>query len=181
MPNLPYQPFYCEENVWQRLAQQSTPGAFALLITNSSQQVALWQQRLVPPGEAVIWDYHVVALTRAAGAVQVWDRDSRLPLPSPLANYLRRTFLPLGAVARELAPRFRLVPAADYLAQFASDRSHMRAADGSWLQPPPPWPPLGQGHTLDRFLDLAQAGPGLVLDLPGLRNWAQSPPAGPDE
>lgn len=28
----------------------------------------------------------------------------------------------------------------EYVAEFSSDRSHMRAADGGWTKPPPEWP-----------------------------------------
>ncbi|MBI5609297.1 MAG: hypothetical protein HY902_10515 [Deltaproteobacteria bacterium] len=174
MPTHLYQPFYCEENVWQWLDQAVDPDRYALFITNPAQQVAVWQQRLMPAGEAVLWDYHVVALTRTGPEVQVWDFDTRLPLPSPLSAYLRATFLPLPPGERALAPQFRLVPAADFRATFASDRRHMRDGQGQWLQPPPPWPPIGSGHTLDRYLDLADPIAGTVLDLPGLRRWASA-------
>jgi hypothetical protein len=43
-------------------------------------------------------------------------------------------------------------PSADYLAHFASDRSHMRAADGNgWLSPPPNYPPIS---TTDATMNL---------------------------
>jgi len=35
---------------------------------------------------------------------------------------------------------FRVVPSDLYLSTFASDRSHMLNADGSWLHPPPTYP-----------------------------------------
>jgi predicted RNase H-like HicB family nuclease len=35
----------------------------------------------------------------------------------------------------------------------------MRQADGSWMQPPPPWPAItGQGLTLAETLDQAKTG-----------------------
>jgi len=174
-----YQPFYCEENVWQWLNQAAEPDGYALFITNPARQVALWQQRLVPPGEAVLWDYHVVAVTHAGPKVQVWDLDTRLPLPAPLSTYVRATFLPLPTRERALAPQFRLVPTAEFRATFASDRRHMldpqglEMGRGQWLQPPPPWPPIGSGHTLDRYLDLADPIAGVILDLPGLLRWVR--------
>ncbi len=174
MPSRLYQPFYCEENVWQWLDKAAHPDSYALFITNAIQQVALWQQRLAPAGEPVLWDYHVVAVTRAAGRAMAWDRDSRLPLPHPLTGYLRQTFLPLAGPDVALAPQFRLVPTPDFIATFASDRRHMRQPDGSWQQPPPPWSPIGTGHTLDRFVDLTQPIAGVVLDLPALQQWARS-------
>ena len=36
---------------------------------------------------------------------------------------------------------FRVIPAAEYLATFSSDRSHM-LVDGVWMSPPPEYPPI---------------------------------------
>ena len=38
--------------------------------------------------------------------------------------------------------QFRVVNAADFLAHFASDRSHMVTADAGWLAEPPSYPPI---------------------------------------
>jgi hypothetical protein len=73
-----------------------------------------------------------------------------------------------GAVAVDgvaLRRRFRVVAADVFLRVFSSDRSHMRApADGSWLAPPPPYPPIrapGQPPTnLASFLDVSVPGDG---------------------
>jgi hypothetical protein len=45
----------------------------------------------------------------------------------------------------------------------------MRAPDGSWRAPLPKWPAIGEGHTLDRLLDLDALEPGDVVELEGLR------------
>lgn len=37
---------------------------------------------------------------------------------------------------------YRVVPAAEFLKTFASDRSHMKNGDGSWLAPPPSYPSI---------------------------------------
>jgi hypothetical protein len=37
---------------------------------------------------------------------------------------------------------FRVVPASLFLQHFASDRRHMKRADGSWIKPPPDYPPI---------------------------------------
>jgi hypothetical protein len=169
----PYHPFFCEENVWHllRSPKLTAKERYAVFITNPSRQVALWQQRLAPEGEPVVWDYHVVAVTRdpsRRGHERVWDRDSRLPFPCPIERYFRDTFpaLPLGA--ESLAPQFRFVAFADFDAKFSSDRRHMRRGDGSWLQAPPSWPAIGTGHTLDRFLDLGDDIGGTVVGLDAL-------------
>jgi hypothetical protein len=155
-----YQPFYCEENIWQLVCDSrfADRDRQALFIGNERAQVALWEQRLAAEGEPIIWDYHVVACIEGA----VWDLDTRLPLPSSLALYLARTFRPVPAA---LAPRFRLVPFAELSRTFATDRRHMRRADGSWREPPPSWPPPcapGFVHTLDRYLDFDDAIAGRV-------------------
>lgn len=37
---------------------------------------------------------------------------------------------------------FRVIPADTYLIEFSSDRRHMRRPDGSWIKPPPSYPPI---------------------------------------
>lgn len=143
-----------------RLVQAGTvpPQAWVVFITNAQRQVACWSARVAPtPTAAVIWDYHVVAVDPlAAAGPQVWDLDSVLAPPCSLRTWVTATFPP-GAPA-ELSPRLRIVPAAVYLAELRSDRSHMVGADGSWAAPPPPWPPPGAdrggGSNLDSWLDL---------------------------
>ena len=60
-----------------------------------------------------------------------------------------------GSIDRRV---YRVVPAAQLLRHFASDRSHMRAADGRWQSPPPPHPCIvaadGDTHTLPHYLDM---------------------------
>ena len=166
----PYHPFFCEENAWHllRSPELAAKDRYAVFITNASRQVALWQQRLSPQEEPIVWDYHVVAVSRdpaRRGHEQVWDRDSWLPFPCPVERYFRETFRALPVGAEALAPQFRFVSWADFEERFASDRRHMRRADGSWLQKPPPWPAIGVGHTLDRFLDLSDTIAGNVVTM----------------
>lgn len=161
-----YQALYCEENVWQLLAEARFGGLrrWALFITNVERRVALAKQRAARPEESILWDYHVVAVIGTGGlehagkpdelTLDVWDLDSRLPLPCPLDVYLKGTFPVLDGSTASAEPRFRLVPDAAFRATFSSDRRHMRGTDGRWLAPPPPWAPPGEGHTLERYLDL---------------------------
>ena len=165
-----YAAFYCEENVWQLCRHPALAGRplRAVFVSNAARACALWAQRGAPaPGEPVVWDYHLVAV-EAADAARVWDLDSALGLPVPLDDYLAATFRP---VAEPHGPRFRVVDAAEYVGRLASDRGHMRAPDGSWLMPPPPWPPprpAGAPSNQMRFVDMAAPFVGEVTDLAGL-------------
>ncbi len=171
---LPYAPRWCEENVWQ-LCQQPAPlgqDLYVLFVSNARRACAIWQQRAAKdPQLPVIWDYHVLAVA-SGDPPQAWDPDCRLGLPLPLEIYLRESFLPLRAAYAHLAPHFRLLPSRTYLREFSSDRSHMRAADGGWLAPPPPWPLIGAPavpSNLLRFIDMDDPFMGQRLDLDGLR------------
>lgn len=177
-----YQPFYCEENVWWQV-HEAEGRRWALFITNAQRRVLLWQQRLAKPDEPVLWDYHVVMLREADGTYWVHDQDTRLPDVCPAHAYLEATF-PYDAEAlpdelRSLAPSFRLVPAEALAATFATDRSHMLNEDGTYIHPPPSWPPLvaddlESPSTLDRYLDLTDDIAGQVMTLSELRGWASA-------
>lgn len=47
---------------------------------------------------------------------------------------------------------FRVIPAEQYLAEFSSDRRHMRRPDGTWIKPPPPYPPIQSSGELKEKL-----------------------------
>ena len=156
-----YQPFYCEENVWWQV-REAGGRRWALFITNASRRVMLWEQRLAPPGHPVLWDYHVVMVNEADGTRAATFPFDAEALPEPLVPFV---------------PHFRLVPAADLEATFATDRSHMQDGDGGYILPPPPWPPVVAGaldspSTLDRYLDLEDDIAGEVMTLAQLRAWA---------
>lgn len=170
MSGVRYQAFYCEENVFHLLAEPALAARrrFALFVTNPARQVAIWQQRLAASDEPVVWDYHVVAVT--LGPAGVWDLDSRLPSPTATDDYLRASFRDLPTPRWPMAPQFRLVEHAELRTTFASDRRHMRAANGVFREPPPPWPAPGSGHTLERYLDLDDPIAGVVArDVVALR------------
>lgn len=58
----PYQPFYCEENIWL-LAQDPRCGdgeRLVVLITGTEGHVAMWRQKPADgPGEPLLWDYQI--------------------------------------------------------------------------------------------------------------------------
>lgn len=166
-----YHPLFCEENVWHlcgddSLVAPATCGAppapigerRALFVTNRPRKVATWMQEAAPPGEPVLWDYHVVMVGRTSVGSPwlVFDLDSRLPFPVPLGEWLDATF-PAARIVPGLVPRFRLVEAADFLRLFSSDRSHMLDEHRAPVAPFPQWPPIsvpGIATNLGRFLDL---------------------------
>jgi hypothetical protein len=176
----PYQPFYCEENVWRLLQNPAipTPGA-ALFVTNPHQTVAVYGQRHAIR-DPVIWDYHVVLLLPRHG--QVLDLDDREPGARPLADWLARAFRRTDPAQHQA--HFRMVPGPEFLRKFSSDRSHMRTADGRLRQPAPPWPAPFQpqlGMNLPRFVNLADPIAGSVVDADGLQrlviNLSAAPPS----
>ncbi len=172
---LRYAAFYCEENVWWLAQEPRFEGRarHAVFITNASRSVAMFAQRAGRgPARAVAWDYHVVlAVSERDGRAEIWDLDCVLGAPLAFEDWLDACFAPEGALPPELEPRFRIVAADRLIATFASDRSHMRRADGSWRRPPPAWPAIGTGPTnLERFLDVSDAGLGEVLELARLRD-----------
>lgn len=159
-----YWPFFCEENVWHLCSDRDAvegpvEGRRVVFVSNAPGRVTMRRQR-AGAGGLIRWDYHVVLL---AGG-RLWDLDSTLGFGISPALWLAESF-----VAGPLAPRFRVVEAPDYLASFASDRSHMIGADGQPLRPFPPWPPIGKGMTLMRFVDMVEPFLGAVTDAEGLR------------
>lgn len=65
-----------------------------------------------------------------------------------------------------------MVPAREFLKTFASDRSHMRREDGTWLAPPPNYPPIKTeqaSNNIRTFISMKpDEGVGSVLDEAGL-------------
>jgi hypothetical protein len=108
-----------------------------------------------------------------------WDLDTRLGFPLPAITWLDQS-LPQGIFAEEFAPFFRVMDAEVYVGELRSDRGHMRNPDGSWLAPPPNWPPISapeKGSNLMAWVDVEGKGPGEVLDRQGFahRLRAQAP------
>ncbi|MEM6292134.1 MAG: hypothetical protein AAGA54_12740 [Myxococcota bacterium] len=174
-----YQAYYCEENLWH-LAADPRAGQgprHVALITNATKTVAVWGQRAgVQAGREdglVVWDYHVVMFVGVGPEAVAWDLDAVAGAPMPALDYLRETF---RGASGSYAPAFRWMTAATYRDALHSDRRHMRAEDGTWLHPPPPWPCIGTGHELPALLDLSKKKPGEVLDLPGLVARVLHPP-----
>ena len=155
---------YCEENVYrlcERIGEQQSK-VDVVFISNATASVAIWQQaQATAPHLPIVWDYHVICIADGC----VYDLDSSLPFGCGVDEYLAKSFPFRESVAREFHPMFRVIPAAEYLQDFGSDRSHMQRLDGSWLAPPPEWPCIGDGrHNLDSYRTMpdATAGPGTL-------------------
>ncbi|KAK6046194.1 hypothetical protein COOONC_16302 [Cooperia oncophora] len=77
------------------------------------------------------------------GSAVVWDLDTRLPFPCTFDEYWIGSVQPQrGGNSTQYGRYFRMVPCAEYLLHFSSDRSHMKTEDGRWLAPPPDWEPI---------------------------------------
>jgi hypothetical protein len=138
-----YQPFYCEENIWQLCQQDAFHGSHAIFISARGDTFPmLCQQASFEPAVPLLWDYHVVLLTAAPH--RIVDFDTTLPFCSDIGTYFRRSFIDEQQLPPEHIPYFRIVPAAVFAEQFRSDRSHMKTATG-WHAEPPPWPQIGAG------------------------------------
>ncbi|EAN97668.1 hypothetical protein C3747_57g260 [Trypanosoma cruzi] len=142
---VPYASHYCEENTYKLIeilyAEYAVPddAVFAVFVSNERKQTPVWMQRLAEADERdpVLWDYHVIALmTDTSGNWWVWDHDTVLPYPCSAKRYIMESFRPEMQMREEYRQWFRVISGRKYLANFSSDRSHMRTSD----VPPPPWP-----------------------------------------
>ena len=172
MIDVPYHPYYCEENSWlicRRLEEDGRdPSSLHMtFLFSRSRCIAMREQRSVPSDSIVCWDYHVCVIERAQYGARVWDPESRLASPIDLKSYIARSFLeherPEG---RALA---RIVLWTVARTEFGSDRRHMLSG-AVYLHPPPSWPPVGcREHTLPFFLDPTDSRYGVPIDLGALR------------
>lgn len=96
-----YASCFCEENIYQlavRLLETSLiteAQLFAIFISNSSKQVPVWEQKSSDERhEPVVWDYHVILLSRSGQEKLIYDLDSYLPFPCHAMHYCERSFRP---------------------------------------------------------------------------------------
>lgn len=158
--DFPYQPYYCEENVWHLASSDRFEDGRVVFVSNAERRVALWCQRAsADPEQPILWDYHVLFLARGDDDWIVYDHDTTLGFAVPAREYFAKTF---RFDAPPFGPRFSIVTARDYAETLATDRSHMRNEDGDWLSPPPSWPTIGEGTNLESFIQAAQSGHSLA-------------------
>ncbi len=159
-----YQPYYCEENIWQLCQNKDFEDGFVVFISNESLCFPMLEQKAaLTPSTPVFWDYHVVLLCESEG-YQVFDFDTTLPFKTDLETYLKASFLSENVMSPEQKPLFRVVPAQEFIDVFVSDRSHMKTPQG-WSAPPPNWDAIGCGASnLAHFIDMSATDYGEVLE-----------------
>nr|XP_038040057.1 protein N-terminal glutamine amidohydrolase-like isoform X1 [Anas platyrhynchos] len=138
---------YCEENVWKLCDYIRSRGErpveefYAVFISNERRMVPLWKQKSGHGDEPVVWDYHVILLRVSSGEQNfIYDLDTELPFPCPFDGYSTEAFRLDDSLHPEFHRKIRMIRADLYLETFASDRSHMKDADGKWQKPPPSYP-----------------------------------------
>ena len=152
-PECMYTSCYCEENVWMlcnKVKQYDLnllSSSSVLFISNPQKSVPIWKQRSqISDVDPVIWDYHVVMLSFCPNVDEdkenyyIYDLDSTLPFPSLLSVYIKNALKSDSDLIEKYHRFLKVIPAKDYLNHFASDRSHMKLADGQWLATPPSYP-----------------------------------------
>uniref|UniRef100_A0A8C9F0J8 Protein N-terminal glutamine amidohydrolase n=1 Tax=Pavo cristatus TaxID=9049 RepID=A0A8C9F0J8_PAVCR len=142
-----YTSCYCEENVWKLCeyirSQDRYPleEFYAVFISNDRRMIPLWKQKSGHGDEPVVWDYHVILLHVPGGEQNfIYDLDTVLPFPCPFEMYSAEAFRLDDSLHPEFHRKIRMIRADLYLKTFASDRSHMKDANGKWQKPPPSYP-----------------------------------------
>jgi protein N-terminal glutamine amidohydrolase len=177
---LDYVPFYCEENIWRLLSGMKARLSWAVLAFGRGVTFAMLRQKAGREGDGLVfWDYHVFALVCAHNdEPEILDFDTELGLKTEAEAYLDTSFPGIRDLD-DYAPVFRVLDGADYTRRLFSDRSHMRAEDGSWLASPPLWSPPGMNlpqkerWPLTELIDAKRTEPPSLFDLPSLRAFVR--------
>ncbi|KAG8371958.1 hypothetical protein BUALT_Bualt12G0016900 [Buddleja alternifolia] len=160
-------PYYCEENVYflckklseEGIAKSDGSDLFVVFISNEKKQARKASHRA---DGVILWDYHVICVQKGKESNLphlVWDLDSTLPFPSPLATYVAETIRPSFQLFSEFQRVFRIVHAPIFLRCFASDRRHMKDPAGEWVFPPPSSEVIvaedGTVHNLNEYMEMS--------------------------
>ena len=169
-----YQANYCEENIWH-LANESEIQAnerFVVFISNPGKCFAMWEQKSAEEGQPVMWDYHVVLVTRGE-SLQIWDLDTRAGYPLPAQDWIQASFGGCANMPDTFHPMFRVVEAGPFIESFSSDRSHMLVSENSYRSPVPSWEPIGadKPSNLHQFINMNFPFMGEVFDLDDFTIW----------
>ncbi|MCO5601791.1 hypothetical protein L7F22_055916 [Adiantum nelumboides] len=166
-----YTACYCEENVYMLceklaksdIAAHDASDLFVVFISNANKQIPIWCQKAGYPEEDgfVIWDYHVILIQTKRGAeALVWDLDTTLQFPETFSQYMTKAFRPSFNLSPAFQRLYRVVAGGVFLKYFASDRRHMKTAEGFWKMPPPPHDCIcavdGAIHNLEDYLDMSK-------------------------
>ncbi|CAM5088540.1 unnamed protein product [Eretmochelys imbricata] len=116
-------------------------------------------------------DYHVILLHVSSEDQNfIYDLDTVLPFPCPFDTYIEEAFKSDDILLPGFRRKIRLIRADLYLKTFASDRSHMKDANGHWQKPPPSYPCIETADSkmnLDDFINMnPKVGWGSVFLLP---------------
>ncbi|MFC1589731.1 hypothetical protein ACFL3P_05635 [Pseudomonadota bacterium] len=158
-----YQPYYCEENIWHLCQHERFKNSYVIFIASKGNAFPMLRQRAMPdPAIPIMWDYHVVLLVLDKPN-QILDFDTTLAFSTDIETYFSQSFIKAALLDEGQTPWFRLVPAAEYVERFSSDRSHMKTETG-WLAPPPAWTCIGSSkNNLSCFIDMNNEEIGEVL------------------
>lgn len=167
-----HQPFFCEENVWRLVSHDDVHADFrwVVFITNTNRTCAFWRQEASDdPDRPIVWDYHVVAISAdPEQGPMVWDFGCTIGTPIPFDVWARVSFPYVGRLPEKFDASFLVHDVATFRDEFASDRRHMLDPDGRPYRPFPSWKTIGQGHNLERWMDM-EAHPS--IELGDLRNY----------
>ncbi|MDH5484213.1 MAG: protein N-terminal glutamine amidohydrolase [Gammaproteobacteria bacterium] len=138
-----YTQYFCEENIWHlaRSLLEHNRGESniqVMLITNKDKHFIIFNQLNHSNLEYTIWDYHVILKAQINNKDYIFDFDSTLDFPSPLGEYMQKSFPGDAPVSDEFRAVVRVIPAADYVRCFYSDREHMRGVLDDELFPDTP-------------------------------------------
>jgi protein N-terminal glutamine amidohydrolase len=111
---------------------------YVIFISNDARQVPIWYQKssIQNVSEPVVWDYHVILIEKYKNKSFVYDFDSLLKFPVPFSDYLNAALPDLPNIKDKYKRFYRVINYKSFLANFASDRSHM-IKDGRYLSEPP--------------------------------------------
>ncbi|XP_038666242.1 protein N-terminal glutamine amidohydrolase [Scyliorhinus canicula] len=168
---------YCEENVWKlceyikNRRQNPLEEWYTVFISNDQKMVPIWSQQSGSDNQPVIWDYHVILLHDCGGQdCEIYDLDTTLPFPCPCDTYVKEAFRSEDLIRPAFRRKMRVIRADLYLKTFASDRSHMKDANGMWRTTPPPYPCIQTAEAkmnIDKFISMTPTvGWGDVYTLP---------------
>ncbi|MEM1135280.1 MAG: hypothetical protein AAGI07_05525 [Bacteroidota bacterium] len=162
-----YQPFYCEENIWQLCKHEAFSNfrAKVVFLLPSQKYIAVWQQKLSEMHQPVLWDYHVIFMVELDHKEWwVYDFDTQLPFPIKAKDYFTVSF---SSDYPDYLPVLKVIDSKEYVKQFHSDRSHMIDQNGNWLAPPPAWEKIlnKKGVALTKLLNLNYEAVGKCYSL----------------